>query len=128
MNGQKADLVIEADFGGYITIPQGPEKNGYKFLYWKGSEYYPGQNYKIEGDHTFVAMYEKVDEKIDSNGNDHSSDKKDGKTEASNKSNQSVAKPKTGDANQYLFAEMLIMIGISAIGIITIGRKRKRDN
>ena len=128
LNGQKAALVIEADFDGYITIPEGPEKNGYKFLYWKGSKYYPGQKYKIEGNHTFTAIYEKVDEKLDSSESDDSSHKKDEKTEPSNKSNQSVEKPKTGDANQYLFAEMLMLIVISSIGIITIGRNRKRDN
>ena len=127
MNGQKADLVIEADFDGFITIPEGPEKKGYKFLYWKGSKYYPRQKYKIEGNHTFTAIYEKVDEKLDSNGTDDSSDKKDVKTEQSNKSKQSVGKTKTGDTNQYLFAEMLILIGISSIGVITIKRRNKRD-
>ena len=92
-------------------------------MYWKGSEYYPGQKYKIDGNHTFVAMYEK----LDSSESDDSSHKKDEKTDKSSKSSQSIEKAKTGDENGYLLVEMLILIGISSIGVITIKRRNKRD-
>ena len=123
LNGQDTERIIKADFDGYIIIPEGPAKKGYKFLYWKGSEYYPGQKYKIDGNHTFVAMYEK----LDSSESDDSSHKKDEKTDKSSKSSQSIEKAKTGDENGYLLVEMLILIGISSIGVITIKRRNKRD-
>ncbi|MBR3351846.1 MAG: InlB B-repeat-containing protein, partial [Erysipelotrichaceae bacterium] len=45
--------------GTELTIPDGPVKEGYKFLYWQGSEYHPGDKYIVEGSHTFTAVYEK---------------------------------------------------------------------
>ena len=41
-----------------ITIAEAPKREGYKFLYWKGSEYQPGDKYIVNGDHTFVAQWE----------------------------------------------------------------------
>ena len=45
--------------GTTITIREAPTREGYKFLYWKGSEYQPGDQYTVEADHTFVAQWEK---------------------------------------------------------------------
>lgn len=48
--------------GSVITIESAPTREGYKFLYWKGSEYQPGENYTVPaGGHTFVAQWEKVE-------------------------------------------------------------------
>ena len=55
----KASLTIEANVGDVITIPEAPVRDGYTFKYWKGSEYYPGDKYTVEGDHTFTAVWEK---------------------------------------------------------------------
>ncbi|MBQ6575913.1 MAG: hypothetical protein IJL90_07405, partial [Lachnospiraceae bacterium] len=65
-------LSIVANVGDDITMPAGPVLEGYKFLYWKGSEYYPGEKYKVEGDHNFTAMWEKV--KSDGPSDHHSSE------------------------------------------------------
>ena len=41
-----------------IVIMDAPTRPGYRFLYWEGSEYYPGQSYKVTEDHTFTAKWE----------------------------------------------------------------------
>ena len=52
--------------GSVITIETAPTREGYKFLYWKGSEYQPGENYTVPaGGHTFVAQWEKVEKPED---------------------------------------------------------------
>ena len=77
--------------GDYIELPEAPIREGYIFKYWKGSQYQPGDKYKVEGDHTFVAFWEKADQ-----GKSHS--------------------PFTGD-NDYL-AIFLIMSILSLTGLI----------
>ena len=49
--------------GSTITIESAPMREGYKFLYWKGSKYNPGDRYLVEGAHTFVAQWEKDEKK-----------------------------------------------------------------
>ena len=49
------------DYGDVITM-KAPERDGYTFLYWKGSEYYVGDEYTVTEDHTFVAQWEKSEE------------------------------------------------------------------
>ncbi|MBE6463997.1 MAG: LPXTG cell wall anchor domain-containing protein [Eggerthellaceae bacterium] len=46
-----------------FTIIEAPTRTGYTFLYWRGSEYQPGDTYKVEGDHTFTAEWAKNAEK-----------------------------------------------------------------
>ncbi|MBR3234611.1 MAG: InlB B-repeat-containing protein, partial [Atopobiaceae bacterium] len=62
LNGSTEALVISADIGDTITIPDAPTREGYTFQYWKGSEYYPGDAYKVEGDHSFTAQWKQNDE------------------------------------------------------------------
>ena len=65
----KASLIIEANVGDVITIPEAPVRDGYTFKYWKGSEYYPGDKYTVEGDHAFTAVWEKGSSSGGGNGN-----------------------------------------------------------
>ena len=58
LNGKDGPVSVKCAYGLSITIPDAPEREGYTFLYWKGSEYYPGQEYTVTGDHTFVARWE----------------------------------------------------------------------
>ncbi len=46
--------------GVTIVMPEGPEREGYKFLYWEGSIYYPGQRYQVLENHKFTARWEKI--------------------------------------------------------------------
>ena len=56
-NGSKADIVEEHEIGEVITIHEEPVREGYEFLYWKGSKYQPGDSYTVVGDHTFTAIW-----------------------------------------------------------------------
>ena len=47
--------------GEEITIREAPEREGYFFLYWKGSAYRPGDLYTVTEDHTFTAQWERPD-------------------------------------------------------------------
>ena len=60
MEGKTGVITVEAEEGSVITIPAAPTRDGYKFTYWKGSEYHPGDSYTVEGDHTFTAQWEEI--------------------------------------------------------------------
>ncbi|MCR5073267.1 MAG: InlB B-repeat-containing protein [Clostridiales bacterium] len=59
LDGKTGKFTIEANAGDVITIPEAPTREGYTFRYWEGSEYYPGDQYTVEDDHTFTAKWEK---------------------------------------------------------------------
>lgn len=42
-----------------FMLPEAPAKDGYTFLYWKGSQYQPGQVYVVREDHEFIAEWNK---------------------------------------------------------------------
>ena len=53
--------------GSTFILPGAPVYEGHKFLYWKGSEFNPGDGYTVPaGGHTFVAQWEKDEEKPES--------------------------------------------------------------
>lgn len=60
LSGKTKNIVKQCKVGEKITIIKAPVRSGYKFLYWKGSKYSPGQTYEVKGDHTFTAQWEKV--------------------------------------------------------------------
>lgn len=63
LDGQTGRIEMDGlEYGQEITIPGPPKKDGYDFLYWKGSMYYPGDLYVVEGSHQFRAVWkEKAD-------------------------------------------------------------------
>ena len=46
--------------GEVILISEAPTREGYRFLYWQGSEYQPGDSYTVTDDHTFIARWEEI--------------------------------------------------------------------
>lgn len=56
-NGSTEDIVESHHIGDIISIHEAPSREGYTFSYWMGSEYYPGDSYKVTGDHTFTAVW-----------------------------------------------------------------------
>ena len=60
LNGQTGTVTLEAKVGDVITLPEAPTREGYRFLYWKGSVYQPGANYTVTGPKTFTAVWEPV--------------------------------------------------------------------
>ena len=59
LDGKTGKVTIEANVGDTIKLPGAPKREGYTFKCWKGSEYAAGAQYKVEGDHTFTAEWEK---------------------------------------------------------------------
>lgn len=56
-NGSTDDIFQRHQKDEVIKIHEAPTRKGYKFLYWKGSEYYPGQDYTVVKDHTLTAQW-----------------------------------------------------------------------
>lgn len=48
--------------GDVITIIAAPTWAGHTFQYWKGSRHNPGDQYKVVGDHTFTAIWDKPED------------------------------------------------------------------
>ena len=57
---QTEDIIKLCDYGETIEIISAPEKEGFQFLYWKGSIYYPGQLYEVKEAHSFVAQWKEI--------------------------------------------------------------------
>ncbi len=58
LDGKTGTVTVEAEAGSTIILPK-PEKEGYTFEYWEGSEYKAGESYTVTGDHTFTAQWKK---------------------------------------------------------------------
>lgn len=108
-NGDTAKRIQDFAKGDVFTLPEAPERDGYKFLYWKGSEYQPGEKYVVKGDHTFIAEWEKIDKKPEGKSNPE-------KTVRVDKT------PKTGDG-----LEVTVYVGLLAMmsmGVFLILKKK----
>lgn len=60
LSGNIGTMILHKVVGDSIVIPPAPVRAGYKFLYWEGSHYNPGDIYVVTGPHTFTAVYERV--------------------------------------------------------------------
>lgn len=61
--------------GEEITIVDAPIREGYRFDYWEGSVYHPGDKYVVTEDHTFVAQWIKEGQAGGPNKNKEAVDK-----------------------------------------------------
>ena len=59
-NGSSDNILEQYPYGTNILIHEAPTREGYKFLYWKGSEYQPNDEYLVVEDHTFTAIWELI--------------------------------------------------------------------
>ena len=118
IRGSEETLVIQYNEGDIVTIPEAPEREGYKFLYWKGSEHQPGDKYVVGVDHEFIAQWEKINEE-------------EPVAPAAPEEPKSPEKPvtpssegvKTGDASTPTFwAIILVLCGILVILMVDMGR------
>ena len=57
-NGDTAAKTQQFKENEGFKLPEAPTKDGYTFLYWKGSKYQPGQVYVVTENHTFTAVWE----------------------------------------------------------------------
>ena len=98
-----------------LTLPE-PTREGYEFLYWKGSKYNAGDKYKVTEDHTFVAQWKQE------NSDDPS---KDGNGSGNGDSSKSGNGTNTGDsANILLWLTLLTASLLGAIAVVLFRRKK----
>ena len=78
------------NIGDKIVIMEAPQRKGYKFLYWKATENHnPGDTYKVVGEQTFVAQWEKLDSDKPNTGSSDNTGSKVTKPSAPNTGDQS---------------------------------------
>lgn len=114
-NGDTSIKSFVVKKGEYFTLPEAPIRDGYTFKYWQGSKFQPGDKYMVNGEHDFVAIWEKntaIDDKnyVDKN----------------NKDINSKNTPRTGD-NTSLFSLIFILI-LSGISMTAFSRKNSEEN
>ena len=125
-DSNKKEVVVTK--GTEIEIIEAPTFEGHTFLYWKGSEFQPGDKYTANADHTFTAVWK--ENKSDSNetpGTSHS-------PKPTHKSSSRVQKkrisklPATGDNASYMAITSVLFAGA---GFATAGalmlRRRKQQ-
>lgn len=124
-NGDTAKRMQDFAKGDVFTLPEAPERDGYKFLYWKGSEYQPGEKYVVQGDHTFTAEWKKDEKKPEPKKPEPNNPTKKNIDEVKTTPEKptSVDKtPKTGDSiDMALYAGVLVMM---STGVLLILRKK----
>ena len=57
-DGKSDNIAERYRYGTVISIHDAPSREGYAFLYWKGSEHHPGDRYTVVEDHVFAAQWE----------------------------------------------------------------------
>ena len=103
LNGQTGTVSLEAELGQTITLPQAPTREGYRFLYWKGSVYQAGAQYTVTGPKTFTAVWEPIS----------------GQTTE----NKQKTLPSTGETSSTL--SFLGLAGLGFLALLGWSRKRK---
>ena len=134
--GSTDDIVEEYEAGVGITIHEAPEKEGYRFLYWEGSEFYPGDNYVVTGDHSFIAKWEKADENAPVNETEAASKtggdaKKSGDSGGNTVVNKQTkaGTAKTGDTASPALWIILAVAAAAAVTVtaVAVGRRKKKE-
>lgn len=122
-DGSTEPLEMRCEYGATIQVIEAPERDGYRFLYWEGSEYYPGDAYEVTGDHTLTAKWGALSPEPDDDmtpDDDVTPDQKD-----DSKPNAD-GKTKTGDENDLLLWVLLLGGSVLIIGgSAFVYRKRK---
>ena len=142
LDGRTGIIKVQAEEGLTITIPAAPTREGYKFTYWKGSEYHPGDSYKVEGDHTFTAQWEKVSSSSEGtdSGSSGGSTSDDGKKDDASQTgttnptgtktpvpNTGVRAPKTGDDSHMVLWGSLMAASLLGLFLVFVLRRRYRE-
>lgn len=101
-NGDTAIKTQQFKENEEFKLPVAPKKEGYTFLYWKGSQYQPGQVYVVKEDHAFIAEWKK---------NEVTPEKKPDQQNTANTKNS----PSTGDNT-----EVMVYTGLSLLGLMSL--------
>ena len=109
LDGKTGKITVEANVGDTVKLPGAPTKDGYTFKCWKGSEYAAGADYKVEGDHSFTAEWEK-------------------NAGSGTAATAKAATPKTGDGNGMPVAGLLTAALLALCVIAAYVVRRRRDS
>lgn len=60
--GGQTEISSKHKAGEVIAIKAAPTWAGHTFQYWEGSVHHPGDQYKVVGDHTFTAIWDKPED------------------------------------------------------------------
>ena len=107
LNGKTGKVAVKVNNGTVITLPE-PTRDGYTFDYWEGSKYNAGDQYTVNGDHTFKAVW-----KTGAGGN--------GSKGGSSKG------AKTGDENTLGAWIVLLVAALTGTTGMAFARKRRDD-
>ena len=110
LDGKTGTFTIRARIGDEVIIPDAPTREGHTFQHWQGSKCYPGDEHKVEGDHTFIAVW------------------KESTGVSSGNSSGTTAKgssPKSGDGIGALAAVLSILAAASLCAIALAAGKRR---
>ena len=115
-NGSKEDITEEHKAGETIRIHESPVRKGYTFSHWEGSEYMPGDEYKVSEDHKFTAVW------VADNNSDNDSDNDSNEGSGKDKKSRGV---RTGD-DRSIAGWMILMLAAAALeGGIVYSRRRR---
>lgn len=126
-DGDAAIKTYKYKKNGIFRLDAAPEREGYKFLYWKGSEYQPGQEYTVTEDHKFTAEWKKEEVKPEpKNPSDNKNSITEGTNETKTSSNNSAAAnkaPQTGDSSDMMLYAGLV--ALMSLGVLLILKKKR---
>ena len=124
-DGSKEDKVLVVDKFSFVDIIAAPVREGYEFLYWKGSKYLPGDKYLAFEDHTFVAQWKKV-AKAGSETAPEAPSQSDKSVESSKANDNKAAGNKTTKTGDTSYIAMTVGI-ISLVVATALVMNRKKD-
>ena len=117
-DGSTDDIVEEYPEGTVISIHDAPERDGYTFDYWKGSEYQPGDQYTVTGDHVFEAQWKKADDKKKHSSHDDDDDD-DGH-------HHRKSAPTGDNSNAALWIALVLLAALGVVGTIIYRRRNRK--
>ncbi|MBP3879291.1 MAG: InlB B-repeat-containing protein [Lachnospiraceae bacterium] len=124
LNGKTSPYTMTADYDSTVNLADAPTRDGYRFLYWKGSEYQAGASYTVKGDHTFTAVWEKEEdeeEKRPASGDDAEADH----DHSDDDDSGSYKSPKTADESR---TELwILLVAAAGLGFVTALTQKKRS-
>lgn len=122
-NGSTDDILESYPDGTVISIHEAPTREGYRFTYWKGSEYQPGDQYTVEGDHTFTGQWEKEEEPTP-----EPTPTPEPEPEPGPEPSPGPVPPKSGDNTNLTLWIMLTIAGLIGVGVAAFGYIRKKKS